>query len=66
MKVIVRQSFLGFIFSFILCFGGIFAFIIHTDLVKWLSSCSCLFLCRLHENWPLVEFRYLGIQVFRN
>ncbi len=31
-----------------------------SDLVKWLSSCSRLFLYRLHENWTLVEFRYLG------
>ena len=32
--LIVRQSFLGFIFSFILCFGGIFAFIIHTYFLR--------------------------------
>ena len=27
--LIVRQSFFGYVFSLILCFGGIFAFIIH-------------------------------------
>ena len=32
--LIVRHSFLGFIFSFILCFGGIFAFIIHTYFLR--------------------------------
>lgn len=32
--VIVRQSALSFIFSFILCFGGIFAFIIHTYFLR--------------------------------
>ena len=32
--LIVRHSFLGFVFSFILCFGGIFAFVIHTYFLK--------------------------------
>jgi len=32
--LIERQSFLGLIFSFVLCFGGIFAFIIHTYFLK--------------------------------
>jgi hypothetical protein len=32
--LIVRQSFLGFVFSFILCFGGICAFVIHTYFLK--------------------------------
>ncbi len=32
--LIERQSFLGLIFSFILCFGGIFAFIIHTYFLR--------------------------------
>ena len=31
---IVRQSFAGFIFSLILCFGGIFAFVIHTYFLR--------------------------------
>jgi hypothetical protein len=32
--LIVRHSVLGFIFSLILCFGGIFAFVIHTYFLK--------------------------------
>ena len=32
--LIVRQSFWGFIFSIILCLGGIFAFVIHTYFLK--------------------------------
>jgi len=32
--LIERQTFLGLIFSFILCFGGIFAFIIHTYFLR--------------------------------
>ncbi len=32
--LIERQTFLGLIFSLILCFGGIFAFIIHTYFLK--------------------------------
>jgi hypothetical protein len=32
--LIVRNSVLGFIFSLILCFGGIFAFAIHTYFLK--------------------------------
>jgi len=32
--LIERQIFLGLIFSFILCFGGIFAFIIHTYFLR--------------------------------
>jgi hypothetical protein len=32
--LIVKHSALGFIFSLILCFGGIFAFVIHTYFLK--------------------------------
>ena len=32
--LIVRQSALGFIFSLILCIGGIFAFVIHTHFLR--------------------------------
>ena len=32
--LVVRHSFLGSIFSFVLCFGGIFAFVIHTYFLK--------------------------------
>lgn len=32
--LIERQSFWGFIFSIVLCFGGIFAFVIHTYFLK--------------------------------
>jgi hypothetical protein len=32
--LVVKQAFAGYIFSFILCFGGIFAFAIHTYFLK--------------------------------
>ena len=32
--LIVRNSFWGFIYSLIVCFGGIFAFVIHTYFLK--------------------------------
>lgn len=32
--LIVKDSFWGFIFSLIMCFGGIFAFVIHTYFLK--------------------------------
>jgi len=32
--LVVKHSFLGFIFSLVLCFGGIFAFIIHTYFLR--------------------------------